>query len=990
DESCIADWSIVLTGAASETLLTDINGEFSFEDLQPDNYVVSEIQQNGWVQTFPTTSGTYSIVLDNAENITGMNFGNRQQFTITSAAGANGSITPSGNILVLNGENQSFTMTPNIGYHIDSVFVDNIFIGSQENYTFNNVDAHHTIFATFAISPNTITATSGLNGTISPSGDIAVNTGSNQIFTFQPNTGYHIDSVFVDGIYVGWPLSYEFVNVSANHTIAVKFAINKYGITAMAGANGNINPGGNVVVNYGTNQQFSIVPNTGYHIDSVFVDLNYIGAVENYEFVNVKKNHKISAVFAINIYTISSSAGLDGIIDPDGDTDGEFNSDITFEFIPDEGYHVDSIFVDDEYAGNDDSYTFENLNDDHSIYVTFTINVYTLTASAGAHGMIEPSGDILLEHGESQDITITADEGYHVSDVLLDGELSLGAITEYSFEEITSNHTLTATFAINQYDLNVTIVGNGTATKSPEQQTYSHGAEVELTAIPNAHWAFSGWSGDISDTENPVSVLMESEKSIIATFYQLFPVFTSAKSVINFDTVMLGATKSDSVIITNTGDDTLLISTISSSNSLFAVTPTSGVLAPIASMQLYVTYTATNAGNTTSNVLVAHNAPDALDTIQLVGFGRDEMKFRTFKADVGLTTKAVKMKFKTGVLVAGSEPNLSSAGENLFLRIGKAGATFLGLQQTDAAQAKLKGWIAYKTFSTLQKLYTEPHTAQSYPIDSLRVTGKKSKKLSKAIVAARKTYNNPIWEQGVMLKLNLIASADSVTPKGFGNLVFDTTFSLIGRELKGQTLITISRYLDSLMTEYTLFGIDSVDSYNNLGAFASILKRINDGFYTTFAVGGINSQIDTAGVLLGTNQPSLKKNAYAVTLLGYKTALDVGLVKRIPTIKSEEFVFQTFGENVLPDNFTLAQNYPNPFNPTTTIHYSIPYEATVSLMIYDMLGREVATLVNNEIQEEGMHEMVFNATNLSSGVYFYRMNINNGEFTVSKKLLLMK
>jgi hypothetical protein len=85
--------------------------------------------------------------------------------------------------------------------------------------------------------------------------------------------------------------------------------------------------------------------------------------------------------------------------------------------------------------------------------------------------------------------------------------------------------------------------------------------------------------------------------------------------------------------------------------------------------------------------------------------------------------------------------------------------------------------------------------------------------------------------------------------------------------------------------------------------------------------------------------------------------------------------------------FTLEQNYPNPFNPSTTIGYSVPAASKVNLKVYDMLGREVAVLVN-ETMPAGGYEVKFNASGLSSGVYFYKLRAGN--FTITKKLNLIK
>ena len=111
-----------------------------------------------------------------------------------------------------------------------------------------------------------------------------VNYGANQSFSVSPNTGYHIDSVVVDGVNLGAVASQDFTNVTANHTIAAYFSINVYTITATASAGGRSSPSGAVNVNYGGNQSFTIAPNTGYHIDSVVVDGVNQGAIASHNF----------------------------------------------------------------------------------------------------------------------------------------------------------------------------------------------------------------------------------------------------------------------------------------------------------------------------------------------------------------------------------------------------------------------------------------------------------------------------------------------------------------------------------------------------------------------------------------------------------------------------------------------------------------------------------------------------------------------------------
>ena len=92
-------------------------------------------------------------------------------------------------------------------------------------------------------------------------------------------------------------------------------------------------------------------------------------------------------------------------------------------------------------------------------------------------------------------------------------------------------------------------------------------------------------------------------------------------------------------------------------------------------------------------------------------------------------------------------------------------------------------------------------------------------------------------------------------------------------------------------------------------------------------------------------------------------------------------------EVIALSEFTLEQNYPNPFNPSTSISYSISEIEFVTLKVYDVLGNEITTLVDEE-KPIGIYDVIFDATRLPSGVYFYRLQA--GDFVETKKMVLMK
>ena len=96
-------------------------------------------------------------------------------------------------------------------------------------------------------------------------------------------------------------------------------------------------------------------------------------------------------------------------------------------------------------------------------------------------------------------------------------------------------------------------------------------------------------------------------------------------------------------------------------------------------------------------------------------------------------------------------------------------------------------------------------------------------------------------------------------------------------------------------------------------------------------------------------------------------------------------------EGYVPTEFALRQNYPNPFNPSTTIQYDLPVDARVNIVVYNSLAQQVVTLVNQE-QSAGVYKVNFNASGLTSGIYFYRINVQGGErnYTQTHKMILMK
>ena len=327
-----------------------------------------------------------------------------------------------------------------------NVIVDGVSQGPITSYTFTNATTNHTIQAVIAPIPYIITASAGDNGSISPVGATEVVAGNSQGFTFNPDSGYMVDTVQVDGVSVGRTNIYIFTNVQANHTVSVTFKVRvAYTITATAGTNGTISPAGSVEILQGWSQTYTIEPLLGCAITSVIVDGAAQGAITSYTFSNVSANHTISATFSPIIYTITASAGTGGTISPSGTTNLTYGQSQTYTITPNSGY-VANVVVDTVAKGSISSYSFTNVVANHAISVTFSkIVFYTIYASAGTGGTISPSGVVKVSSGSNQTFTLTANPGFVIANLLADS-VSAGKVTSYTFSNMQAAHNLAASF----------------------------------------------------------------------------------------------------------------------------------------------------------------------------------------------------------------------------------------------------------------------------------------------------------------------------------------------------------------------------------------------------------------------------------------------------------------------------------------------------------------------------------------------------------------
>ena len=229
-----------------------------------------------------------------------------QIFTINASAGSNGSISPAGKISVNSGDSQTYTFTPNPGYSVQDVKLNNFSLGALSSYTVTNVQSDQTVSVTFApvLVLHTVTATVTEGGTISYKGEKQWNPGTSPRYNILPQTGYYIMDVLVDGVSVGTLNTYFFTGINASHTIHAIFAVRPtWTITSSISGNGAVSPAGDTVVMDGTSsQRYDFVPANGYHFDSLIIDgIVKKGNYTYYTFYNITADHTLVVNFVPDV-----------------------------------------------------------------------------------------------------------------------------------------------------------------------------------------------------------------------------------------------------------------------------------------------------------------------------------------------------------------------------------------------------------------------------------------------------------------------------------------------------------------------------------------------------------------------------------------------------------------------------------------------------------------------------------------------------------------
>jgi len=272
-------------------------------------------------------------------------------------------------------------------------------------------------------------------------------------------------------------------------------------------------------------------------------------------------------------------------------------------------------------------------------------------------------------------------------------------------------------------------------------------------------------------------------------------------------------------------------------------------------------------------------------------------------------------------------------------------------KSTPVDSSKQYGWLLSPKYTDVLKTLSDKTGLQHGSpagFDNYTSNGKPILKRQKSLPPSKK--NNILLAHMIALKLNIAASALGKTPPGFGELIFTGPFQSCGLNLNGMMVKDIAAVADTVMMG-SYPGPHFFDGCK-IAELDSVIELINSSFE------GAVDTIDFAAKL---------------HLKGTKQLIDVPYLRYDANIKPTIIAGSVNPVAQTPRAFALYQNYPNPFNPTTTISFDLPEESFVTLKVYNVLGQEVATLLEHEQFDEGSQDVEFDAGRLSSGMYFYRI-----------------
>ena len=521
---------------------TDVNGTLAGTASQTVDYggsatAVTAVPTTGY--HFVNWTGTGGFVTTTTNPLTVGNVSAAQTITanfalniyaVSFAAGANGTLTGTASQTVNYGGNSTaVTAVPAANYHWLNWTGTGGFITTASNpLTVTNVTAAQTITANFGINTFTVNYATDVNGTLAGTASQSVNYGgSATAVSAIPTTGYH---------FVNWTGTGGFVtstanpltvgNVTAAQTITANFAINSYGLSFAAGANGTLTGTASQTVNYGgSTTAVTAVPATNYHLVNWTGTGGFVTTNSNpLTVTNVSAAQAITANFA-NTFAVGFVAGAVGTLSGNANQTLAAGASATaVTALPGTGYHfVNWTGTGGFVTSTANPLTVTNVRADQTITANFAPNPYVITLVAGAHGTLTGTLSQTVTYGSSGTaVTAVPAANYHFVNWTGTGGFVATTANPLTVSNVTVAQTITANFAINTFAVKLVAGPNGTLSGTASQTVNYGGSSTAVSAVTATGYHFVNWTGTggfVSSTTNPLTVTnVTADQTITANF----------------------------------------------------------------------------------------------------------------------------------------------------------------------------------------------------------------------------------------------------------------------------------------------------------------------------------------------------------------------------------------------------------------------------------------------------------------------------------------
>ncbi|TFH17976.1 MAG: DUF2341 domain-containing protein [Lentisphaerales bacterium] len=476
----------------------------------------------GWTGTGVVVPGTGTNTSFSITSNSALEWLWATNYWLDATADPNGSVDASTNWYE-SGSNVVVTATPSNGYSFLAWSGDTNGCVIAANQITAVMDQSRAITANFGMNIYTISVQTVFNGSITPSGNVPVGYGSNQLFTITPNVNYNVQDVLVDAVSIGPTNSYTFMNVASNHSIDALFALNTYTFTASS-LYGSPAPAGVTTNAHGLPINASIAGSPaliGSETQYVCVgwtgsgSVSPTGSATNTSF-SITNTSTITWNWITN-YDLTLTVGGNGAVDvPSGWYDEGTN--LLLTATPSNGYHFLTWSGDIVTTNNPLNLT---MTRSYNLTAGFEINTNSLDVLS-QQGLPTPSvGTTWFNEGTLVDASVDSpvQVGGETQYVCLGwsgaGDVPVsGAATNTSF--VISNDSAIAWLWQTNYSLDLTPGIYGSLSHTSEW--YAADSNIAVTALPDPNYHFLGWTGDIVSTNNPLNIPMDKPYTLTADF----------------------------------------------------------------------------------------------------------------------------------------------------------------------------------------------------------------------------------------------------------------------------------------------------------------------------------------------------------------------------------------------------------------------------------------------------------------------------------------